>query len=282
MGILLITEKSEGWTGSRSEKGDYEFQRIFHVLTDDINIGPYAVMNGTDSHGNSIPLDFDDYHAGQDVLTFARVKTKAAAREPLNPMLWYVTVTYSTAKDQQDRSNPPEDRPIEISFSLQRQTKVASKTISGGSLATSAGERFNPLPEMDDSRLVMTVSRNQFDFNSVAAMDYRDSVNSDSFVGFEAGKVKLAGISAKSVFEGAIFYWRVDIEFHISDEGWDLEVLDEGTYFLNGGQKKRFKDLEGHFTTGLLDGAGGEAAVNTPSFRTFRVYKRRSFNVLVS
>lgn len=282
MGILLITEKPDGWTGSRTENGDYEFQRIFHVLTDDINIGPYAVLNATDAHGNSIPLDFDDYHAGQDALTFARVKTKVAVREPQNPMLWYVTVTYSTAKDQQDRSNPPDVRPTEVSFSLQRQTKVVHKDQNNNAIASSAGERFNPLPEIDDSRLVMTISKNQASFNTAVAMDCQDSVNSDQFQGFEAGKVKLAGISAKSVFEGSIFYWRVDFEFHISRDGWDLEILDEGTYFLSGGQRKRFKDLEGHFTTGLLDGSGGQSNPNTFQTLVFEVYKRRSFNVLVS
>lgn len=286
MAILRITEKCEEWSGNRTDKGEYEFSRVFIVQVDTRQVGPYEILNGSvadgvDSPIIQIPLDNDDYHAGDDALTHARVKTKDAKRDPVNPLLWYVTVTYSTAKDQQERGTfNPEDRPIEVNFSFQRQTKVAHQEANGDPITTSAGERFNPLPEMDDTRFVMTMSRNLVTFNPDTAMRYKDTVNSDQFQGFEPGVVKLASLNSKLIFENNLTYWRVDFEFHINEDGWDIELLDEGTYYLSGANKRRFRDEQGHFITGLLDGAGGQGDPNDPQFLQKRVYRRRSFNAL--
>ena len=127
MAVVSVTIKSEEWAGSRNEKGDYEFSITFMVLTDSINDGPFLVLNAQDPHtGVRVPLDYDDYHIGHDAISFAFVKTKRTRRDPKQPMLWYVDITYSTATDAQQRqaNENPLDRPAIYSWTFEPYQKV--------------------------------------------------------------------------------------------------------------------------------------------------------------
>jgi hypothetical protein len=75
---------------------------------------------------------------------------------------------------------------------------------------------------------VLTIQKNRASFSQSVAIDYQDAINSDSFLGFSAGKVKVAGISATSQTENKVFFWAVTYEFHFRREGWQVETLDQG------------------------------------------------------
>lgn len=284
LGIIWVHEKHEAWSGLRNDKGDYEFSRAFDVLTQTRNVGPFQVLLAEDpTTGLAVPGDFDDYHAGDDAVSFAYVRSKEAKRDQQQPLLWNVDVRYSTATETQQRqvAENPLDRPAVYSWDNVQYQKVARKDVEGAPIKNSAGERFNPAPEIDDSRPVLRVERNEVSFNEARAIDYQDAVNTDMFHGFDPGKAKVAKIAGTSEYENSVHYWKVVYEIHFRREGWLLSVLDEGTFYLSGGEKKLFKDAQGQFLhTGLLNGSGGQAAVGYYTFINFYVYKERPFNVM--
>lgn len=284
--ILSVTEQPEGWSGNRTEKGDYEFNRVFYVLTQTMNVGPFGVLSAVDPvTGMAVPGDFDDYHAGDDALGFAFVKSKTARRDRVQPRLWIVEVRYSTAKDTQERqiAENPLDRPAVYSWDSVTYQKVVAKDKDDQAVVNSAGERFSPLPTMDDNRPVLRVERNEATFNESRAIDYQDAVNTDMFRGFDPGQAKVAKITGTTAYENSVFYWQVTYEIHFRREGWRLEILDEGTYTTTAlGVKLLFFDVRGQIMqSGLLDGHGNELADGSdPVFLPFDVYKKRPFNVL--
>ena len=204
-----------------------------------------------------------------------------AAKDPNNP--------------QAQENDDPLSRPAEISWSQGSYSEVVTKaTLVGGAgdtenhpITNSAGEPFDPPLEVEKSFLILTITRNQANFNQSAANSYTNAYNSDTFFGFAAGTVKCKGISAVSVFEKNRHFWKATYVFEIRD-AWDYEILDAGYWEVVGGNRVEIKFPNGRPLSAPwpLDGAGAKltpAAVQAGSvfYRKFRVAgSRKAFSVL--
>src|SRR5207245_2866104 len=78
------------------------------------------------------------------------------------------------------------------------------KDAYGKGILNSAGQYFDPPPMMDDSRPRLSIARNEPVFNPAIAINYQDAVNTDGFLGFTAGQVRVSGISASNESENNI------------------------------------------------------------------------------
>lgn len=132
----------------------------------------------------------------------------------------------------------------------------------------SAKEPFDPQPEVNEQILTLTVTRNEPTYNPLLAIVYADATNSDSFppYGVPPGKALMLPWKSTRQFKSGIFYWKVRYEVHFRKKGWDLKLVDHGSYYwdngyVNGAKKIRFTDEFGNPTTGLLDGEGKKLAV---------------------
>jgi hypothetical protein len=94
-------------------------------------------------------------------------------------------------------------RPLDIDF------------VTGKPVVNSAGTKFDPPITYDESVLLLTFTRNEAVFNVGLAAQYKDSVNSDVFLGFPAGYVKLTNIGAVRAFENNQLYYKTTYEFQI-------------------------------------------------------------------
>src|SRR5262249_15878222 len=63
-------------------------------------------------------------------------------------------------------------------------------------IVNSAGEPFDPPVEIDDSRLVLTLVRNEPAFAPLTSLLYKDAINSDTFLGAAPGLAKIAMLSS--------------------------------------------------------------------------------------
>ncbi len=257
------------------EKGQRSYTRKFEVITSGL-ADAYSVKQAT-----GIPRRGDVLLTDTD----ARVKSVAPEQNDDNPYLWIVTVEYDTTTNPEQEENPL-DRPAEVTWSFTQFQRIAEKDVNGEALLNSAGYYFDPPPEIDDSRPVLTITRNEPAFNASQAIDYQDAVNSDSFLGFEPYQAKVANITATRQFE-KVWYWKVTYEFHFRREQWTLEILDQGRW--RAGRKAiRQKNEAGteipgtHVTDPVpLDGNGEPLADPTPDnavFLPFDVYKEREFS----
>ncbi|WP_254509892.1 hypothetical protein [Anatilimnocola floriformis] len=282
MSIVSVREVGGGREGSVNEKGERRYTRVFQVITDSALDGPLLVRTAP-----GIPGRGNIYATATEFDPGAKVKTITPSQSD-NPKIWEVRVEYDSVTE--DEPENPLERPPEVSWSAAPYSRVAWKDNDGKAIVNSAGHYFDPPLEVDDSRPVLSVTRNEAAFNPSLAIDYQDAVNSDGFLGFSPGQAKVAKIDASSATENDIFYWKVSYEFHFRREGWELSVLDQGRYEKIGGKPVPIPefDVAGNEIPGSqvtdpvpLNGAG--ARLNNPGpdtvqFLSFKVYKERPFS----
>lgn len=285
MAILSVNERGEGRGGRKGQKGEVTYRRVFIVITKSKSDGPQVVMNAVDPNtGTSVPLIGEIYVAGNDLDVNARcIGVDPQEIDGHGSKIWQVNCEYSTK--WQDATDDPLLRPTDISFSFAQFQRPVWLDINASAITNSANAYFDPPVEIDDSRPVLTMVRNESWFSTSLAIDYQDAVNSDIFFGFPVRTVKIAGISGQNAVENGIQFVKVTYEFHIRRELWiPLKILDAGMQ-----DKNRNTTIPG--TSGQiavepwpLNGSGTFLTAPTTTsllqFRSFTVYKERAFSAL--
>lgn len=287
MSIESVRELSGARTGI-NDKGVAEYTRRFQVITSGYGVGAYEVRTAT-----GIPRRFDAYATATETDNGSLCTRVAAEQDDENPILWVVSADYGSPTIDPDQASEPNPvlRPAVVSWSFAKNRKPVWKDKDGKGILNSAKEYFDPPPEMDDSRPILTISRNQIAYNQAIAINYQDAVNSDPFLGFTAGQAKVSGITAQSQQEGSYRFWSVQYEFEFCRDGWQLSILDQGRNKRVGANLTPIlqKDSAGNSINVPvsdpvpLDGSGGELANPTPEtvqFLDFDVYKTMPFKAL--
>ena len=174
--------------------------------------------------------------------------------------------------------------PPEIQWGFAQFQRNTDRAIDGTAIVNSAKDPFSDPVEIDDSRPVLSVTRNELTFNSSLAYIYRDAVNSDVFQGAAKGQVKVSNISSTRVKHPNTsigFFWKTSYEFHFNPNGWDRYILDQGYRELKSGKKQNIM-VQGVIVQepALLDGAGLQLPpAGTPKFKKFKVYPELPFSI---
>ena len=277
MAAILQGERAEGRRASLDEKGVRQYTRVFVVKTNNKNDGSQTVGNAA-----GLPRRGDAYVAGTDSDVGARCVGLEPRQLDAGGLNWEVTVNYSSKSDSQ--ADNPLARPSEKNFTFAKYQKVFEKDIATGNpVCNSAGDPFDPPIDIDDSRPIITIRRNEASFSGAIAIDYQDAVNTDVFLGFAVGIVKVSNISATSKRENDTDFYEVTYEFECRREGWKIEVLDVGFESLEtGGTKKEILDANKNHRShpAKLNGSGQPLANQGPgfgTFLTFNAYKTKPF-----
>ncbi len=281
------------------------YTREFRVQVDSLADGPKTACSAP-----GIPRLYDPYVFGNESDDYALVRDIDADRMQGASLYWKVTVRYETPEPVNERGNSPSgtqheqagqhDNPLAMLAEVQSSTEKFREVIysvydtTTGTLTpckNTAGQVFDPPPEKDATRLVLSITRNEAISVLHPAVDviYSDAVNSDTWWGCPPGTWKCQGISTqretKQLSSGAIFpYLRCTYKFE-ARPSWDLQILDAGSYSIQVFDVKRrkiqFKTDDGHPRIGALDGQGEELRDGLPPvYLTFRVYPRRPFGAL--
>jgi hypothetical protein len=277
MAVIAVNEIWNGRKGTSNEKGEREYTRSFRVITDNALTSSVSVRNAA-----GIPRLFDVYaDLGGDVDTGAVVR-RITETQTEEPWVWEVLVEYSSNVQFEFNDVNPLLRPTEIKWGVNRFTRPFNRDLNLQPVRNSAGTAFDPLPEMDDIRLALTLTRNEASFDASVAEDYINSVNADIFFGSEPGKVKCSSISAERAFDKNTFYWKVTYEFEIKGLGWAFYLLDQG-YMEKGTAPNTLVAMRDQFgavltSPTLLDGAGHKLAAGAdPVYLTFDAYPSLPF-----
>lgn len=271
------------------------YSRAFLIETTDSK-DPAAVALGAPG----LPPIGSQFTSGSVFDPEARVTSLRPSR--LAPKAWRVDVEYST--ESPDDQDPLNHRP-EMSFSFQtfrvpivgeldQDAAGDAVKVFKGAMKNTAGQIFDPPPEMDESRPVLKIVRNEPTFNPIVAMTFQDAVNAVGWGGAKARQIKVQSISTsgrKTEKVGAVTYeyYPVTYELHYKRETWDVRLLNWGWYYLTAAGADPtdpanlidFKDASGKPTKGLLaDNGTALAAGAKPTYVTKRVYKELSFQLL--
>ena len=261
------------------------YQRVYLVQTNDKNDGPLVAKLDP-----AIPLQGDPYPGD------ARAFCKNKSVEPFAPpMAWHVVCEYSS--EWEIKQNPLND-PALISWKAEQFQRPAWRDRNGAAILNSAGDFFATLPVIDDSRFVVSVKKNLAAV-PVWVATYQDAINIAPFtvdgILVATGLGKLQSLHIGEVQErNSIKYRVLSFDIHLREEGWDLEILDQGftrtgDYSLGEDTGKKYSagERDGDQTISetpvLLDGNGQKLTPANPLtavFLSFGVYKQKDFNLL--
>lgn len=280
MSVTLVTELVENTSDIGEKQSTYV--RVFHVKcssqNDDAYIilsqAPYAPLALTIGRPN-FPLPYASHYDNGSALAIS-YNCNRLQNDPYN---WIVTVTYSNRYEYSD----PLAEPADISYSTNPITVplVLDCSTPPKAVKNSAGDQFNPLPEVQRSGLTLSIGVNiDFaTFSGFAPLDWVDSCNSQTFFGGPAETWLLRGLSAQRTFDRDTWFWRVNYQFEFLFSGWRVKPLDQGIHILDsqnvGIPIPNAKDQQ------LLDGHGHLLAKTAPEvFMDFQGYRLKNFNLL--
>jgi hypothetical protein len=278
MTVVLKGEDPLGRTAT-NDRGERAYTRVFRLETTALTDTAYAVGSalGLPVISSTHPGDANAYCNKLDV------KCVAGWKE------WTVTAHYSTERVLNAVATSD---PARITWETEQFQRVAIADKDDNAITNSAGEYFDPMPTIDDSRRVVTVEKN---LTTVPTwiLDYQDAVNSDTFtidgVSITAGKAKMQRVSVGPVERRNTTAFRnVRFTIALQRDGWDLSLLDIGYTQKNATDPDKREQITMDDGTDpklpfLLDGNGRKLDNPSPTtavYRTFAVYKTRAFSTL--
>jgi len=287
----MATKVTQSWDGEIYRDGSPSSRGKKFMVTFDRNANPEAACwaRGIPRRGDAMP--------GDDSL----VVTDSDAR-PLGPLCYEVTVNYGspTAEEEKERQeNPrliaPWNRPWTIAVGTQSESLAFDQAIDGKKIANSAGVRFDPPPQREETDLTIQVVRNHQQFDLAKARKYNNSTNADTFCAYAPASVRI-NIVGEYQQEAKWIFWRVTYTLRFRDgtmfevpNPWDVRLADRGfqqSIGLDAQMRpvlRPIKNDDGGPVTEpvLLDGSGKPATKNAGTFwLQFQTYKRLSYAAL--
>lgn len=341
---MAITGYELHWTGStgsaQREPLSEQYTTVWRVFSDDPQDQARTVLvwfvTNVDNLGSV-------YSYAGDSAGFARLNRLRAKRVGDSRLVWEVTGEYATVEDEESEDNngnptddPTQFRPRIWTTTAQYTQPVVEAYYHGGyhgtahaklgppgnltAVCNSALQPFVPPPERDESRFLIHVQRNFFDFDADLAEAWLNNLNSSplTIIWFnqsggrfiktiERWQARVREYTGQLRRQNAVDFWEHTLTLDIRQPNWLDRLLDRGLHgrrlagdpdghggivsarrsVLVGAPKiERFKGPDGTPTAEpvLLDGDGQpldlEADPLEPVWSTWRYYIEDEFRVL--
>ena len=222
---------------------------------------------------NIAPLGSPYVYAGDTAASVARLDRIRAERDPGSTVVWNLIFDYTTPQDEdgEDEDGDPTLDPLKFRPRISMQTVQytrpvhkamflggfhghAARAIPRGELSAPMSSLivpYNPLPEMDDSRVVLSIEKNVATVNGNEVGGLANLVNKNTFtidkfgfrMVFEEFTVKTRDWDVQLRRQNGIDFWEVKMSMDYKQNGWEEELLDIGVL--------------GRRTDGDPDGRGG-------------------------
>lgn len=271
------------WSMVRDRQGHREY-KLGHKVDGHKKDGPANVLQtpGLPLPGSLWIIDFDI-----DVWAYctheARVNPKLGEDEGPNTV-WDVEQVFSTKPEKRCQDTQFEDpllEPIKIRGSTNTYQEEGTVDRFGYAITNSSYEQIRgPQNEWDAGRDVIVIEHNVAVLNHSLCTSMRHHVNDRTMWGYPARTIKMSDFTWSEHYYGTChkYFTRV-FTFEIRQEGWDRDVMDEGTKALKGhwdingdwqlefiggsvpsphnpAHFIRITDVNGNPMRSLLDGAG--------------------------
>lgn len=289
---------TDGRSGSINQDGHKEYSVIYKVVSDNKRDGPAQARVAF-----GIPSVGDLYLAGNDFDNAAVVIGKEVNQGD-SPFEWLVEVRYSTDLGQKppQQYNTPLDEPPDVNFGFQeRRVLVPGYYNTPGSppadgafqqgLFAPNGELFDPQPEVDVADPILSVRRNVQTIVYSDLMALANCVNSDVFQGATPRQLRFLPPSASRKYHRIIgYYWELSYSLAYRWETWDIQVLNQGTYYWSAGVptawwgstalRQTKQDGSGNPLVVNLTAAGNINNTHIPTFTRVRYRREINFSSL--
>lgn len=227
------------WSRTDNEEGHRDYKIVFRVVSDDKNDGPQQVK---DTPGLPLPGAVWAYGNDFDPWAWCRNSGTVTAVQPKEgdpTFVWNVEYLFSSKpgkKCQDEQVEDPLLEPVKISIGGKGYQEEATHDRYGQPIVNSAFEQIRgPQNEWEMSNPVVKFSYNLPNYDTALHAWMRNKVNDSVLWGLPPRTIKLTEASAEQKYHGTCEkYWTVNLEFEIKFDGWDRDILDEGTKVISG------------------------------------------------
>lgn len=300
---MAITSKTVvGVSHGVDGEGTRTYQLTYQVISNSAADGPVTIRG---SVASTHPIGSGFFY-GSD--------TDANARcDKISPQLsladhgkstwkWTVSVDFTTRprrKCEEETPDDPLDEAPEIQWlaeqfqkAVERADRMEGDNVVEGNVIpmNSAFTPIDPPLERDDSRLTLTITRNEASYDANLAINYHDAVNSDAFTvdgqNVLKGAAKIHAITGVKQYKGSCEpYYKVTYVIHFRADGWDQERIDAGFQVadIELGEIEVIRDKSGQPVSEpkRLDGNGDVLPPNGETvYLKWRVYEHKNFSAL--
>lgn len=226
---------------------------------------------------------------GQSLIGAPFITVKDVDLKRSSPIYWTATVNSSGEIGGKDPGSSPIDNTPSIRVASIESEAEISEDADGNAIVTVNGEPIYGVKKKIYD-LSISITRNFLAVNDTVAVQYLDSVNSDNFLGFAPGQLKLTAYNYDVVFSGDITYYKVTGNFvarqpynTTAERAWYYRTRHEGFRVKVGTDIIRAVDANQEpVTTPVLLKEDGtrETDVNNAHFLEFKLYQTRPYNAL--
>lgn len=271
--ILSITNDNtetglRSCTWSLKDQGGYvigwrQYTNNLTVITNTPFVGPIQIMQALIAQGGVLSQTYafpvKEYTPSiggnpigtipteEDPGSFVQSVTMTQSAE--DAMQWKVTINYApfdvphemgTSQVQNGSFEPTEEKPT-VEWSSVKYNTYYPQDINGNPFVNTVGDPLENPPAREESRQSLLFERNEPTYQDSYAQTFRDSVNSDQFLGFDVGQAKCRDITGKRIYSADYgYYWKVRYEFEFriatftnsdgttTTYGWEEVILNAG------------------------------------------------------
>ncbi len=245
-------EQQDGWY-----QASRRYTNTLRVFTSKDLVGPIqiqqAVLGIGAVQGSYYRFPLNEYVNGavqtaticeQDTASFAQ--SIDIDQESEDARQWLVKINYGpysinhqfgSSNVQEGSINPTESYP-EVHWSSAKYEVHYATDQTGNPYVNTVGDPLENVPPTEETRTVLQFTRNEAQYQESWASQYRDAVNSDSFLGYLPNTVKCKDIQGQKVYSADYGnYWRVSYEFEFrigfpkadgTTTGWTTQILNAG------------------------------------------------------
>lgn len=129
----------------------------------------------------------------------------------------------------------PLSMPLQIEWIPATFEESYPEDVFGKPFLNSAGDPLEDAPKRTVSRQVLSIVRNEAQYNDSYAQKFRQKVNKNVFLGFEPNQVKCANISGKKIHNADYgYFWEVSYAFEMKTISFEVPSTYDATLELAG------------------------------------------------
>lgn len=230
MALSIVESWSSDASGTMDDDGYITgtAKRVFTITSDSFKVDEGAALALMPALGSVHPRLGVAYSC----------RNRSLKRKSVN--MFEGTATYRTPKLEDDDSNGlPWSEPAQVEFSTINETGETELDANGNAIATVNGEAFSVTKDYADLGIV--VKKALQTFSPASFYVYINTVNSDVFLGFPAGTLRVTGISASPAKHDGTPYYNVSVNISArrpinttNDKAWYWRGIERGYIFRDG------------------------------------------------
>ena len=311
-------EQQGGWFSAQRR-----YTNVLRVFTNSPYVGPIQVQQALLGqgcfHGATYRFPIKELNGDASTVTATEIDTGSFVQaveieqETEDAKQWLARIQYSSfdinhelgSSQVQNGSIDPLEMAPEVHWSSAKYEISNVLDVNGNPFLNTCGDPLENPPKTEESRQVLSFIRNEATYDDNWAQTYRDSVNSDTFLGFPPNQARCKDITGKRIHTADYgYYWQVSYEFEFrigtttvdvettagvfgqpvqsvtSTTGWWAEVLNAGLrQKLSGlGNPKQIL-IDGQLITSpvFLQQDGSYKPDGQPYFLQFVLYRSQTF-----